>query len=121
MIPNRRTREKKLRTPRSMGVPPMRMAGTAMPREWSFYENEKGGDMRSRGVSPVASSGNFMLHSFRLRWRGDRVAEGGALLRRCTPKVYPGFESRPLRHICIFPGNSLFPGSFFYNDSLDRP
>ncbi len=30
--------------------------------------------------------------------RGDREAEGARLLSVCTPKVYRGFESLPLRH-----------------------
>ena len=33
--------------------------------------------------------------------RGARVAESGALLRRCTSKGYRGFESPPLRHVPI--------------------
>ena len=41
------------------------------------------------------------------------MAEGGALLRRCTGlNSYPGFESRALRHNTIHPGT---PGFFILN------
>ena len=44
--------------------------------------------------------------------RGDRVAEGGALLRRYTGlNLYRGFESLPLRQIKRTPGGSFLFGA----------
>ena len=44
--------------------------------------------------------------------RGDRVAEGGALLRRYTGlNLYRGFESLPLRQIKKTPGGSFLFGA----------